>query len=138
MTNLVSVLRTRRRAALAGALVAWLATGCIGLWRGDYYAGRSSGDPQTCVPFNFDVSIEEGGRIVGLAATEHPWGASSWDVSGQVTGVDIVLDTRTMDPRVPEPRVLRWRGHWQAIRLEATQEGDSGCSAPRSVSLQRK
>jgi hypothetical protein len=136
MTNLSLVLRTRRRAALAGALVVWLATGCF--IRGDYYAGRSSGDLEACVPFNFDLSIEEGGRILGLAATEHPWGASSWDVSGQVTGVDVVLETRTVDPRVPEPRVLRWRGRWQVIRLEVTQEGNSGCSAPRSVSLHKK
>jgi hypothetical protein len=138
MTNLISVVRTRRRAVLAGALVVWLATGCIGLMRGDYYAGRSSGDLDACMPFNFDVSIEEGGRILGVAATEHPWGASSWDVTGQVTGLDIVLETRTMDPRVPEPRVLRWRGRRHAVWLEVTQEGGTGCSAPRSVSLHRK
>ena len=136
MTSLIWVGWTWQRAVLAGALVAWLATGCF--IRGDYYAGRSSGDLEACVPFNFDVSIEEGGRIVGVAATEHQWGATSWDVSGQVTGVDVVLETRTMDPRVPEPRVLRWRGRWQAILLEVTQEGSSGCSAPRSVSLHKK
>ena len=135
MTNLISVGWTWRRAVLAGALVAWLATGC--LIRGNYYAGRSSGDLEACVPFNFDVSIEEGGRIVGVAATEHQWGATSWDVSGQVTGLDIVLETRTMDPRIPEPR-LRWRGRQHAVWLEVTQEGGSGCSAPRSVSLHKK
>jgi hypothetical protein len=130
-------MRTARRAVWLGLAAAVLAAGCIGLLRGEYYAGRSSGD-QTCVPFNFDVSIEEGGRIVGVAATEHPWGATSWDVSGQKTGADVVLETRTMDPRVPEPRLLRWRGRWQAILLEVTQEGAAGCSAPRKVSLHRK
>jgi hypothetical protein len=38
------VIRAARRAVLVGPLVAWLATGCIGLLRGDYYAGLSSGD----------------------------------------------------------------------------------------------
>ena len=38
------------------------------------------------MPFNFDVSIEEGGSIRGVAATEHRWGTVSWDVSGAVTG----------------------------------------------------
>jgi hypothetical protein len=76
--------------------------GCIGLWRGDYYAGRTSGDLEECVPFTFDVSIEEGGRIRGLAATTYPWGTASWDVTGMVTGTEIVLETRTDDPRVPE------------------------------------
>lgn len=89
------------------------------------------------MPFNFDVSIEEGGRILGVAATEHPWGAVSWDVTGQVTGSDIVLETRTMDPRVPEP-LLRWRGRRHAVWLEVTQEGSAVCSTPRSVSLHRK
>jgi hypothetical protein len=138
MTGFGSMVRTWRRALLAAPVAAWLVTGCIGLTRGNYYAGRSSGDLQTCVPFNFDVTVLEGGRIRGVAATEHPWGASSWDVTGQQTGADVVLETRTMDPRVPEPRVLRWRGRWQAILLEVTQEGDSGCSAPRTVSLHRK
>jgi hypothetical protein len=45
-------MRTARRATLAASLAAWLATGCIGLWRGDYYAGLSSGDLEACVPFN--------------------------------------------------------------------------------------
>jgi hypothetical protein len=138
MTNVIPGNRAWRRVILAAPLAAWLATGCIGLIRGDYYAGRSSGDLQTCVPFNFDVSIEEGGRILGVAATEHPWGATSWDVTGQRTGADVVLETRTMDPRVPEPRILRWRGRWQAILLELTQEGGGGCATPRTVSLHRK
>ena len=137
MADLIPVMRAWRRAMLAVPLVAWLATGCIGLLRGEYYAGRSSGDLEACKPFNFQVSIEEGGRLMGVAATEHEWGAVSWDVSGQVTGLDIVLETRTMDPRVPEP-LLRWRGRRHAVWLEVTQEGGSGCSAPRSVSLHRK
>jgi hypothetical protein len=130
-------LRAVRRAVWLNLAAAWLATGCIGLLRGDYYAGLSSGDLQACVPFNFDVSIEEGGRILGLAATTYPWGTASWDVSGMVTGTDVLLETRTMDPRVAEPR-LSWRGRRGAISLEVTQEGSAGCSAPRTVTLFRK
>ncbi len=100
MTNLIAVVRTRR--------AVWPVRSPRGSRRaassgGNYYAGRSSGDLEACVPFNFDVSIEEGGRILGVAATKHQWGTASWDVSGVVTGMDIVLETRTEDPRVPEP-----------------------------------
>jgi hypothetical protein len=130
-------MRTVRGAVLAASLAAWLATGCIGLWRGDYYAGLSSGDLEACVPFNFDVSIEEGGRIRGVAATEHRWGTVSWDVSGAVTGGDIVLETRTGDPRVPED-LLRWRGRRHAVWLEVTQEEGGGCPVPRRATLHRK
>jgi hypothetical protein len=130
-------MRSARWAVLAGLLAAWLVTGCIGLWRGDYYAGLSSGDLEACVPFNFDVTIEEGGRIRGLAATDHRWGVVSWDVSGVVTGGDIVLETRTEDPRLPERRV-RWRGSRHAVWLEVTEEGGGGCPVPRRATLHRK
>jgi hypothetical protein len=129
--------RAARRAVLLGALAAGLATGCIGLVRGDYYSGRSSGDLEACVPFTFDVAIEEGGRIVGLAATTYPWGTASWDVVGTITDLDVLLETRTEDPRVAERR-LRWRGRRHAISLEVTEEGSRGCPAPRSVTLYRK
>jgi hypothetical protein len=129
--------RTARRAFGLGALAASLTAGCIGLWRGDYYAGRSTGDLQACVPFNFDVSIEEGGRIAGLAATTYPWGTASWDVSGMITGGEILLETRTEDPRVAERR-LWWRGRRHAVYLEVTEEEGRGCPAPRSATLHRK
>ena len=129
--------RAGRRAVLLGALTVSLATGCIGLWRGDYYAGISSGDPDACVPFNFDVSIEEGGRIGGLAATTYRWGTVSWDVVGTVSGGDIVLETRTEDPRVTERR-LGWRGRRGAVSLEVTETGGGGCPTPRSATLHRK
>jgi len=129
---------TVRHALLLGPLAAaWLVTGCIGLWRGDYYAGRTSGDLEECVPFTFDVSIEEGGRIRGLAATTYPWGTASWDVTGMVTGGEIVLETRTDDPRAPE-RMLRWRGSRGAVSLKVTEEGGGKCAAPRSATLNRK
>jgi hypothetical protein len=118
-------------------MTAALLTGCIGLWRGDYYAGRSSGGLGACVPFNFDVSIEEAGRIMGLAATTYDWGTASWDVVGQVTGLDIVLETKTQDPRV-SPQVVRWKGQRRAISLEVTEEGSVGCPAPRTATLNRK
>jgi hypothetical protein len=126
-----------RRAILDGSLVVLLVTGCIGLWRGDYYAGVSSGDLEACVPFNFDVSIEEGGRIMGMAATTYRWGTVSWDVAGAVTGGDIVLETRTEDPRVAE-RLRRWRGRRGAVSLKVTEEGPGGCPEPRSATLYRK
>src|SRR5262245_53862852 len=124
-----SMTRPARRAVLLAALAACLATGCIGLLRGDYYAGISTGGLDACVPFNFDVSIEEGGRIRGLAATTYPFGTVSWDVSGMVTGLDIALETRTEDPRVAVRR-LQWRGQRYPISLEVTEEG-GGCSPPR-------
>jgi hypothetical protein len=133
-----STLRRAWHAALLGSLVAWLATGCIGLWRGDYYTGLSSGGLEGCVPFNFDVSIEEGGRIMGLAATTYPFGTVSWDVKGMVTDFNIVLETRTEDPRAPE-RLVRWRGRRGAISLEVTEEARTGsCPAPRTATLNRK
>ena len=129
---------TVRLAVLLGPLAAaWLMTGCIGLWRADYYAGRTTGDLEECVPFNFDVSIEEGGRIRGLAATTYPWGTASWDVTGMVTGGEIVLETRTDDPRAPE-RMLRWRGSRGAVSLKVTEEGGGKCAALRSATLNRK
>jgi hypothetical protein len=128
----------RETRAVLGSLVALaLLSGCIGLWRGDYYAGLSSGNIDQCVPFNFDVSIEEGGRIMGLAATTYPWGTASWNVVGEVTGGEIVLETRTDDPRVTE-RVRRWRGRRGAISLEVTEEKSEGCPEPRSATLYRK
>jgi hypothetical protein len=131
------MIRTARRALLLWSVAAGLATGCIGLWRGDYYAGSSTGDLQACVPFNFDVSIEEGGRILGLAATTYPWGTVSWDVSGMITGGEILLETRTEDPRIPERR-LWWRGRRGAISLDVTEQGGGGCPTPRTATLHRK
>ncbi len=129
-------IRAARRAVVV-PFAALLLTGCIGLWRGDYYAGRSSGDIDACVPFNFDVTIEEGGRIMGLAATTYPWGTASWDVTGQVTSFEIVLETRTQDPRVT-PQIVRWKGQQHAISLEVTEVGLAGCPAPRTATLNRK
>ena len=114
------------------------AAGCIGLWRGDYYAGITNGGLDTCVPFNFDVSIEEGGRILGLAATTYPWGTVSWTVTGMIVDLDIHLETRADDPRAPQ-QLVRWQGKRRAIALQVTEEGTSqGCSAPRTATLNRK
>jgi hypothetical protein len=72
-----------------------------------------------------------------VAATTYPWGTVSWDVSGAITGGDILLETRTEDPRVAERR-LRWRGRRHAVSLEVTEEGSQGCATPRSATLYRK
>jgi hypothetical protein len=134
----ISSIRAAGRAAIGVPLTTLLLTGCIGLWRGDYYAGRSSGGMAACVPFNFDVSIEENGRIMGLAATTYDWGTASWDVVGQVTDWNIVLETKTQDPRV-SPQVVRWTGKRNAISLDVSEEaGAAGCPAPRTATLNRK
>jgi hypothetical protein len=131
-------MRTAWRVLLLGPLVAWLAGGCIGLLRGDYYAGITTGGLDVCVPFNFDVSIEEGGRIMGLAATTYPWGTVSWDVTGVVADGDIHLETRAADPRAPQ-QLVRWGGRRRAIALEVTEEGTAaGCPGPRTATLNRK
>jgi len=91
-----------------------------------------------CVPFNFDVSIEEAGRIMGLAATTYPWGTASWDVVGQVTDWTIALETKTQDPRV-SPQIVRWTGKRNAISLDVTEAVSApGCPAPRTATLSRK
>ena len=119
-------------------MVGLLATGCIGLLRGDYYAGITNGGLDTCVPFNFDVSIEEGGRIMGLAATTYPWGTVSWNVSGMIVDGKIHLETRADDPRAPQ-QLIRWGGERRAIALEVAEEGAApGCSGPRVARLDRK
>jgi hypothetical protein len=136
--NSIPAIRAAWRTAIAVPMTAALLTGCIGLWRGDYYAGRSSGGMDACVPFNFDVSIEENGRIMGLAATTYDWGTASWDVAGQVTDWNIVLETKTQDPRV-SPQVVRWTGKRNAISLDVTEQaGAAGCPAPRTATLNRK
>jgi hypothetical protein len=136
--NPIPSIRAAWRAAIAVPLTAALLTGCIGLWRGDYYVGRSSGGLDACVPFNFDVSIEEAGRIMGLAATTYPWGTASWDVVGQVTDWNIALETKTQDPRV-SPQVVRWTGKRNAISLDVTEAASAaGCPAPRTATLNRK
>jgi hypothetical protein len=125
-------------AVLLSILVAGLTTGCLGLWRGDYYAGITNGGLDTCVPFNFDVSIEEGAQIRGLAATTYPWGTVSWEVTGAIVEGDIHLQTRAADPRAPQ-QLIRWGGSRRAISLEVTEEGTApGCSAPRTAVLNRK
>jgi hypothetical protein len=130
--------RTTRRSILLAPLVAWLAAGCLGLWRGDYYAGITNGGLDACVPFNFDVSIEEGARIMGLAATTYPWGTVSWTVTGVIVEGDIHLETRADDPRAPQ-QLIRWGGSRRAISLEVTEEGTApGCPGPRTATLNRK
>jgi hypothetical protein len=127
-----------RRAVLIGPLVAWLAAGCIGVWRGDYFAGVTTGGLDTCPPFTFDVSVEDGARIRGLAATTYPWGTVSWEVTGVIVEGDIHLETRAADPRAPE-QLVRWGGSRGAISLVVTEETTGqGCSEPRTARLDRK
>jgi hypothetical protein len=136
--NRTSTLRVEWRVVLLVSIVGWLVAGCLGVWRGDYYAGITTGRVDTCVPFNFDVSIEEGAQIRGLAATTYPWGTVSWDVTGVIVEGDIHLETRAADPRAPQ-QLVRWGGSRRAISLEVVEEGTApGCSAPRTATLNRK
>jgi hypothetical protein len=128
---------TARRAVLAGLAAAGLTTGCFGLWRGEYYEGRTGGDLDRCAPFRFDVSIEEGGQIRGAAHSEHPFGVVTWDVLGTVSDGDIALQTQTLDPRVPQ-RSVRWRGRRSLISLEVAEEAGGACPVPRRATLQKK
>jgi hypothetical protein len=126
------------RAVLLSILVGGLTAGCLGLWRGDYYSGITNGGLDTCVPFNFDVSIEEGAQIRGLAATTYPWGTVSWDVTGVIVEGDIHLETRAADPRAPQ-QLIRWGGSRRAVSLVVTEETTGqGCSEPRTARLDRK
>ena len=136
--NRASTMRIDGRAVLLVVIEAWLVAGCIGLWRGDYYAGITNGGLDTCPPFNFDVSVEEGARIRGLAATTYSWGTVSWEVTGVIVEGDIHLETRAADPRAPQ-QLVRWGGQRRAIALEVAEEGTAqGCSAPRTARLDRK
>ena len=133
--------RARRavwRAILAGPLVAWLVAGCLGVWRGDYFAGVTTGGLDTCRPFTFDVSVEDGARIRGLAATTYPFGTVSWTVTGVIVEGDIHLETRADDPRAPQ-QLIRWTGQRRAVSLVVTEETPApGCSEPRTARLDRK
>jgi hypothetical protein len=120
-----------------GALLA--ACTPLGLARGDYWAGTSTGDVATCPAFEFDLVLE-GGRVGGWATTEFEWGTASWELRGLV-GEErrVTLETVTDDPRVVSRRRLSWTGTYNPVWWELVQTtADPPCPRPRSVKLQRK
>ena len=128
----------RRPVLWVVVLVALVLAGCFGLWRGDYYGGVTTGELEACVPFSFDLSIEEGGAIAGWATTEYRWGTVSWEIRGQVGPQgELRFETWTEDPRVAQRRLI-WRESRHLARLEIAQEGGAGCSAPRHATLHKK
>ena len=120
-------------------LVAVLWAGCtpLGFTRGDYWTGTSTGDLGACAPFEFEVVIEDG-RIGGYATTEFEWGTTQWELRGLV-GPErrVTLETRTEDPRVPEP-TLTWTGTYNPVFWSITHGPDASCPAPRTARLQRR
>jgi hypothetical protein len=127
--------------AAGGTLAKWCDAGrevhLLVLTNGD----RGSSDPSRDrgeIAATRLAETEAGGRIMGLAATTCPWGTASWDVVGQVTDWNIVLETKTQDPRV-SPQVVRWTGKRNAISLDVAEEASAaGCPAPRTATLNRK
>jgi len=127
------------RALVAGLGLAALAAGCtpLGLGRGDYWTGTSSGTGEACPPFEFELAIDDG-RVTGSATAEFPWGAVLWDVRGQVGPErQVTLTTQTVDPRVASGR-LTWTGSYNLVLWELAQAPDSTCPSPRVVKLQRR
>jgi hypothetical protein len=137
--NLQGARRAGLRVLALGA-VAVLVGGCLlGKARGEYWTGVSTGTPSgECVPFRFELSVIEGGRVVGDAVIDTHVGAVLWTVRGQVAdGRAVSLDTRTEDPRVRR-QLIEWRGQLDLFKLDLTETDAAGCPATRTVRLQRR
>jgi hypothetical protein len=122
-------------------LLGALATGCtpFGLARGDHWQGISTGDLGPCPSFDFVELVLDEGRFGGWAQTDHPWGATSWDIRGRLAeGHQAAFETRTEDPRVAT-RSVQWTGAYNSIFWEVRETPASpGCPVPRVVRFQRK
>jgi hypothetical protein len=128
--------RSGWRLGLTLGLVAALGAGCIGLARGDIWAGISTGDLGPCPYFTLDL-VKDGDRIGGQAETQHDWGTTLWDVRGMVNGSQVTLETETGDPRVARRR-LTWTGTFNPILWDLTLPPTPDCPAPRVARLQRR
>jgi hypothetical protein len=125
---------------LALGAVAVLVGGCLfGKARGEYWTGVSTGTPSgECVPFHFELSVIESGRVVGDAVAETWTGAVLWTVRGQVAdGRAVSLDMRTEDPRMRR-QLIEWRGQLDLFKFDLTEMDAAGCPAARTVRLQRR
>jgi len=118
-------------------LVALVAVGCVGLARGDYWRGISTGDLGPCPSFDFELVVE-GDKVSGTATSEFDWGTALWEVRGLV-GPDrrVTLQAKTLDPRVAQPN-LTWTGTYNVLLWDVTLTPDSRCPKPRVARLQRR
>lgn len=122
----------------AGILLALLMAGCtpLGLVRGDYWTGTSTGDRGACPAFEFEIALADR-AISGTATSQFEWGSALWEVKGLVAEANrVTLETRTEDPRVTQPR-LSWTGTYNPVLWTITQEPEPGCP-PRTARLQRR
>jgi hypothetical protein len=119
-------------------LLALLVAGCtpLGLTRGDYWTGTSTGDLGPCPAFEFEIAFDDK-TITGTATSQFEWGTALWEVKGLLDQDNrATIETRTEDPRVTQPR-LSWTGHYNAVLWTITQEPDPNCP-PRTARLQRR
>jgi hypothetical protein len=118
-------------------LVAALLAACtpLGLTRGDYWTGTSTGDLGPCPAFEFELALADG-AITGSATSQFPWGTALWEVRGQVSSRRVRLETRTDDPRV-EQRSFSWTGTYNPVLWSLVQAPTERCPQ-RTVRLQRR
>jgi hypothetical protein len=125
----------RGRLSLGLLLFFFVLSGC--LIRVGYWTGQSTSGPGTCVPFEFDLTLD-GNRIGGSATTEFEWGTVLWNVAGTLNEGKFAVETITPDPRVTRPRI-RWSGDGNILTGSLTEDvKDEACPAPRTVTLQRR
>jgi hypothetical protein len=117
-----------------------LAVGCtpLGLARGDYWTGTSTGGVDTCPPLELQITLD-GDMVGGWATSDFPWGTVLWEVRGQVAGGrQVALEIRTDDPRA-SPSRLTWTGTYNPVVWDITQQAPApGCAQPRTARLQRR
>ena len=107
----------------------------LGLTRGDYWTGISTGDLGACPAFEFEIAVADG-AITGTATSQFEWGTALWEVKGLLADRRVTIETRTEDPRVTRPR-SSWTGTYNPVLWDLTQEPDPGCP-PRTARLQRR
>ena len=119
-------------------ILALVATACtpLGLTRGDYWTGTSTGDLGACPPFEFEIALADD-VVTGTATSQFEWGTALWDVKGRLSpDRRVMLETRTQDPRVARPQ-SSWTGSYNPVLWDLTQEPEAGCP-PRTARLQRR
>jgi hypothetical protein len=119
-------------------LLALAVAGCtpLGLARGDYWTGTSTGNLGTCPAFEFEIALDDK-AITGTATSQFEWGTALWDVKGILAQDNrVTIETRTEDPRVTQPR-SSWTGTYNPVLWTITEEPEPGCPA-RTARLQRR
>lgn len=119
-------------------LLLLLTAGCtpLGLARGEYWTGTSTGDLGSCPSFEFEISLVDD-AVTGTATSEFEWGTALWEIRGRVASDrQVSLETRTDDPRVARPK-LTWTGTYNPVLWSLTERPDPGCPS-RTARLQRR